>query len=568
MDHDCKKVLKPNLVLCSGWQGVHSYVAEAVRREASQNPLAARDLLVLVPTTAAGHLLRTTLEQNLLQDGTAVCLPAISTMNRFLQNLAERSLGAVRVADPILREALVEQALEETSASGFTPPFTARGSLMPRVLAFYDNLYRTGHGIDEFATGAFEEFDDPSDRGAERMAAQTRYLTDGLRRYKEKLRALKWEDEASLRSALVERGPRSPYPKVLAVGPTTLWPVDVSFLRAMPDLDTLELVLPDGMEESWRARQLLPELDGHTRRHVPPQSKPSLWRPQGNTAWVARDREDVLSEVARHLKVRASTGELPPLERIAVVVPSPLPHLYLTKKTLTRAGIPYQLQDDFPLATEPYIAAMDVVLDFVAQDGRQAAALKLLRNPFFRFPETDSATVNAFHREIIKRRESGGLKKWRRMLAHKRRQPTQRALPGMEDREERHSAVSTLEILVRCGKRLAPLAGDDTPLSHKIDALRKFLDRFGRPLAGMEDHPRHERARGAFLSILDSLADSTRAVGDPPLRFSRFRERLRRAIEGRTFSIRTGAGGVQIVEPPLGWIRRLRPRDCRRPQRK
>ncbi len=47
---------------------------------------------------------------------------------------------------------------------------------------------------------------------------------------------------------------------------------------------------------------------------------------------------------------------------------------------------------------------------------------------------------------------------------------------------------------------------------------------------------------------LDSLADATRAVGDPPLPLSLFREKLRRAIEGRTFSIRTGAGGVQIVD--------------------
>ena len=107
------------------------------------------------------------------------------------------------------------------------------------------------------------------------------------------------------------------------------------------------------------------------------------------------------------------------------MVPSPLPYLYLAKKALGQAGIPYQLQDDFPLATEPYLAASDLVLSYVELDGRRSTALGLLRSPFFRFPDVGPAAVAALDSKLTKAREMGGWKVWRRMLDNLKRNPVQ-----------------------------------------------------------------------------------------------------------------------------------------------
>jgi ATP-dependent helicase/nuclease subunit B len=286
-------------------------------------------------------------------------------------------------------------------------------------------------------------------------------------------------------------------------------------------------------------------------------ASPTLLRPEGENAiaFVGRDREEVLVEVARLLKSRAATGSLPVLERIAVVVPSPLPYLYLAKKALGQAGIPFQLQDDFPLATEPYLAASDLILSYAELDGRRSAALGLLRSPFFRFPDVGSAAVAALDRELTKAREIGGWKIWRRMLAALKRRPVQPPLPGME--EEEHTELAALSALVQAAERLAPLADSGTPLSEKVDSVRGFLTEYGRPPneeaeKGEQDAvgepTRHERARGALLSILERLSDAARKVGDPPIAFQAFQDKLHRAIESHTFSTRAGRGGIQIVD--------------------
>jgi len=46
------------------------------------------------------------------------------------------------------------------------------------------------------------------------------------------------------------------------------------------------------------------------------------------------------------------------------------------------------------------------------------------------------------------------------------------------------------------------------------------------------------------------MAEAARHVGNPPLTFRDFREKLRRAVESHTFSIRAGGGGIQIVDAP------------------
>ncbi len=542
---------KTKLVLCDGWRGVQGHLLESLGADGSRDPLAVREIVIVVPTAAAGHLLRNTLEQELLDRRVATLLPTINTMGALTMNLVERSLGRVRLVDPLLREALLEQALAEAAQSGTPPPFTSREALSPRILALYDGLWSAGHRLEDFVSRAEEEFDVPEDVGAQRMAEQTRFLDEGLRRYREKLSALGLEDRTTVFSALLERGAPFPYRRTFLIGSGAVTPRELSFLTSLAGLDSLQHLVPESMASAHPVRSLhdsarFESIDAPART-----ASPTLLRPEGENAiaFVGRDREEVLVGVARLLKARAATGSLPALERIAVVVASPLPYLDLAKKALGQAGIPYQLQDDFPLATEPYLAASDLVLSYVELDGRRSTALGLLRSPFFRFPDMGPAAVAALDRRLTKAREVGGWKVWRRMLDDLKRRPVQPPLPGME--EEEHTELSAVSALVQAAERLAPLADSGPPLSEKVDSFRSFLEEYGRPLDeedAVGDTARHQRARGALLSILERLSDAARKVGDPPVAFQAFQDKLHRAIESHTFSTRAGRNGIQIVD--------------------
>lgn len=362
---------KPRLVLCDGWRGVQGHLLESLGVDGSRDPLAVREIVIVVPTAAAGHLLRNTLEQELLDRRVATFLPTITTMSALTRNLVERSLGRVRLVDPLLREALLEQTLSETAQSGTPPPFTSREALSPRILALYDELWSAGHRLEDFVSRAEEEFDVPEDVGAQRMAEQTRFLGEGLRRYREKLSALGLEDPTTVFSALLERGAPFPYRRSFIIGSGAATPRELSFLTSLVGLDSLEHLVPESMANAHPVRSLYDSARFESIDAPARTASPTLLRPEGENAiaFVGRDREEVLVGVARLLKARAATGSLPALERIAVVVPSPLPYLYLAKKALGQAGIPYQLQNDFPLATEPYLAASDLVLSYVKLSG-------------------------------------------------------------------------------------------------------------------------------------------------------------------------------------------------------
>ena len=542
---------KPRLVLCAGWRGVQKHLLESLDAKDSVSALSIREIVIVVPTAAAGHLLRNTLEQQLLDQRVATFLPTITSMSALTRNLVERSLGRVRLVDPLLREALLEQALSEAAQSGTPPPFTSGEALSPRILAFYDELWSAGHHLEDFVSRAEEEFDVPEDVGAKRMAEQTRFLGEGLKRYQEKLSALGLEDGTTVFAALLERGAPFPYRRAFLMGPDAITARELSFLGSLAGLDSLEHLVSESMARAHTVQSLhgsaaVPSIDAPAGT-----ASPTLLRPEGENAiaFVGRDREEVLVEVARLLKARAATGSLPALERIAVVVPSPLPYLYLAKKALGQAGIPYQLQDDFPLATEPYLAASDLVLSYVELDGSRSAALALLRSPFFRFPDVGSAAVATLDRELTKAREVGGWKVWRRMLAALKRLPVQPPLPGMEEQE--HTELAAISALVQAAEHLAPLADSGTPLSEKVESFRSFLTKYGRPPHEEDtvgEPTRHGRARGALLSILERLSDAARKVGDPPIAFQAFQDKLHRAIESHTFSTRAGRGGIQIVD--------------------
>jgi hypothetical protein len=538
---------KSEIVLCRGPRGVSSFAVRTVRRLLDRDPLSATRTLVLVPTTAAAHLFRRQLEDALLRRRSAVALPAITTPWDLLQSLAERTGGRVRLVDPLLREALLERAFRRADEHGDRPPFLVRSGLARHVLQFHDALRlraNASDGLASFFARAALELDDPEDEGARKLAAQTRFLEASLEGYRRDLEELSLVDPPGARERL--RDEILPFERALVLGSDTLEPLDFDLLGNAPGLQEILLAvsesaaeLPEAIARRFRAIRAA----GEDRR-----GPPRFLLPAGfETAFLSRDREEVLTDVARLLKLLEDDGRLPPLHRVAVVVPRPLPYLYLAKKVFSEAGIPHQIQDSFPLAAEPFVAATDVALELVAARAHRAASLALLRSPFFSFPGVSGIEVAAFDEYTLHYRESGGVERWLYLQERLTRSPVQPMLPGIEGFDRETRALPAVRALVAASEALAPLAETD-PLTGKVECLVRFLEVYGRLPASPSTTERSLRARRAFLSILERLADAARFVGDPPIDFASFRDKLRRAIESHTFALRTGEAGVQIVD--------------------
>ena len=507
---------KPTLVPRSGWRGVGDYAVRALRERAQSGPLALAHTLVLAPTAAAVHLFRAQLEDALLADSGASLIPNVATETTLLQEVTDR------LVDPLLREALLEQSFRQTVESGLEPPFALRGGLATRVLDFYDTLHSgaSEDRLDDFASRALEELEAPGDEGAERMAAQTRFLRKSLEAYREALARLDRVDLPGARRLL--RDATLPYDHVLVLGGDTLTPAALDSLSKATGPEHLEVVTPEPGE--------------HSPRLIAPMNGPALH-------FESRDREESLVSVARLLKVLEGEGRLGELHRVAVVVPRPLPYLYLAKRVFGEAGIPFELQDSFPLATAPYVAAFDLILELAETDADRASALALLRSPFFRFDDVGVAEVAAFDELTLRYREPGGLRRFKSLYERKRRPPTQPKLRGLEMRDDAELVLPALAALIEAREALEPLL-EEGPLTVKIGCLRSFLDRYDAKIQGSE----HARARGAITSILDRLSEAAQRVSDRPIDFASFRQKLRRAIESHTFARRSGAGGVTIVD--------------------
>jgi RecB family exonuclease len=542
------------VVLCRGWRGVSAFAVQSLRALRARDPLALASALVLVPTAAASHLFRRSLDDALLQKRSAAILPTIATPASLVSDLVERSGGRIRLVDPLLREALLERAFEEAKAEGAVPPFVVRSGLAIHVLAFYDDLLSRSPsgGLEPFFAAALEELDAPDDEGATKLVAETRFLQASLDRYQRGLTSLGLVDPPQARLRL--RDEPFPYRQVLALGSETLAPIDLELLGSAPGIDLVTVAVVESSEE-------IPETlarRASTVRAFPgePPAPPRLLAPPeasgSGLSFVARDREEALRDVTRLLKLLEDDGRLPPLHRIAIVVPRPLPYLYLAKKVLSEAGVPFQLQDSFPLATEPYLAAVDVVLELVATRAHREAVLALLRSPFFAFASVSPAEVAAFDELTQRFREPGGVERWRALHARLARPPLQPSLPGIGEGSSGR-ALAAIAAIVHANEALTVL-GETGPVSAKIDGLRSFLRSFGRPLEDVvpssdaDEDSRPYRARAALDSILERFQRAAELVGDPDLDLHGFRDKLRRAIESHTFALRTGTGGVQVVD--------------------
>jgi hypothetical protein len=517
-------------------------------------PFDARRRLIVVPTHAAAeHLLRS-IERRMLADADAVVLPDFVTSGELIARLGERLEGEPRLLAETEREVLAGAACRAAIEAGNEPPFHLRPGLIAEVVRFYDSLQRHQKGIDTFerlSLGALE----PGvleDRGAERLVRQTHFLVSAFRHFEQLVGATGRMDEHGLRRRLLATPASDPWEHiVLAVGDAAsdrhgLCSADWDLLSRLPGLKRLDIVATDAVVAGAfheRVRRLLPELEevriAADDRRAPPVLIPGQG---GGTTWTARDREEEVAGFARWVREmqRKSADGLRTLDRIALVVYRPLPYVYLARQVLQSARVPYQMFDALPLASEPYAAALDLVITCVTTNFGRSPLVALLRSPHFRFGPEDAALspreLSACDRDLSEAGYLGEMDALNRLIAGWRESPRPpRGLRAATVMAEVASELQPLRSLAPCGSHL--------------DQLLAFLRRYERvPRAGDPLRPRQMRGRGAIFDALTSLRDAYTQFDALPIDFDAVAAVIRRWIESHTFAPRTGDGGVHLVD--------------------
>jgi RecB family exonuclease len=504
-----------------------------------------RATAVIVSTRAAAAVLRQTLENLLLLEGPAreaIALPEIVTREDWYRRMHERLPAAPPRWSVLEREVMVQAAARDAVRAGFHPPFTLRPGLVAEILSFYDDLRRhrrTVEAFDRLVTGELGP-QAAFDRGAARLVAETRFLTATFQAYEERLAASGGIDEHLLRDLVLQSEEPGPFRAVIvtvgdrAADPTGLFAVDFDLLTRIAGLDEIDVVATRAMLASGFHDRLLDRLPGIEVVDAPGDDAVSA--PVARSAFVSRDREEELTEVACAIRsAHGAKADPPALERTAVIFRRPLPYVYLAQTVFGAAGVPYQLADALPLAAEPYAAAVDLVFSFVRSGGTRTSTVALLGSPLFVF-DVDAARVRreevcALDRAMAEMGWPGGSEAIAALPA---------TVEGPAGRAARAAAEAARELAASAAPRKA---------SDHLATLDEFLRRHDRRLLPEEPGwERHQRARAAVLSAIDDLRRACLRHDDPEVTFEEVAAVIRRWIEAQTFTPQTGAGGVHLVD--------------------
>ena len=460
-----------------------------------------RECAILLPSHAAAEYLRRTLESSRLAGSGAIVLPHLLTRHDWLTALFHHLPDAPTLLSPHERDVLLSASAYEVRDGGTAPPFSLRPGLIGELLAFYDTLCRQLKTIDDFDRLATARFgrDAEEDRGAARLLAQTRFMVDVFRTYDRRLASLDRSDEHVLRERLLAAPDTHLRHVIVTVGdraadPAGLFPADFDLLARLNGVARIDVLAT----ETWlaagylqRIRDHLPGIAESAQGSDTASATPVLVAPDGASAklfYSFRDREDELGWVARRIKqtFRSTPGSM--LARTAVVFKRPLPYVYLASQVFPSAGVPHETFDALPLASEPFAAAVDLIIECVETSFSKDSVLALTRSPHFR---ADAASL----------------------------------------RDE-----------------LATLVQEQPPSVH-LDALLGYLhahERIG--VHPDEVRQRHVRARAAVLSTLASLRDAHRRFDDRSRPFAETAADVRRWFEDQTFSPHAGSGGVPLID--------------------
>ena len=537
---------------------LHTFRQATVDLACGGTSVAARNRLVVVPThAAAAHLLQS-IESRLLGENHALVLPDLITPGELAARLGARLAQHLVLLTDTEREVLAGVACRAAIDDGHEPPFRLRAGLIAEIVRFYDTLQRQLKGVDTFerlALGALEP-GAAQDRGAERLVRQTRFLVSAFRHFERRVEATGRIDERALRRRLIEEPSSDPWRHVvLAVGDYAsdrqgLFPADWDLLTRVPGLERIDIVATDAMVAGAfheRIHQLLPGIE-ETRIAIDQRRSPPVLcvPPGGALTRTARDREEEIAGFARWVRREMRSpdaGAISRVDRMALVVCRPLPYVYLAREVLRSASIPLQMFDALPLASEPFAAALDVVIDFVRGNYGRGPAVALLRSPHFRFgPEGSPVTlreVGALDRALSDAGYLGDIDALERLVAtwHE----TTAGSPSPK-------AVRAAAAIVEAARQLAPLQSA-APYAAQIECLLAFLTRY-QHLPRQDDplRSRQLRGRAAVVDVLTGLGDAYARFDPTAVDFDAVAAVIRRRIEAHTFAPRAGETGVHLVD--------------------
>jgi RecB family exonuclease len=521
-------------------------------------PFEIRDRLVVVPTRAAAAYLLRSVESGLLLTDAALVLPDLITPGELVARMGERLPQHTGLLTDTEREVLAGVASRAAIEEGHEPPFRLRAGLIAEVVRFYDALQRNLKSVDTFerlALGALEP-GAAEDRGAERLVRQTRFLVSAFRHFERLVEATDRTDDHALRRQLISEQAAGPWRHVvLAVGDDAidrhgLCPADWDLLTKIPGLERIDVVATDTMVAGAFHERIHQRLPGITETRVERDASrqpPVLLVPAGDgLTYTARDREEEIAGFARWVRREmrdADAGAISATDRMALVVHRPLPYVYLAREVLRSAGIPSQMFDAMPLASESYAAALDLVIDFVRGQGERATAIALLRSPLFDFGSVQAPLlardVTALDRALSEAGYLGGLDALERLVTGWKE-------PGSISRHRR--ALRASDVLVGVARDLASLRSQ-APCAEHLDVLVAFLRRYERmPRSDDSLRPRLLRGRAAVLEVLTSLSHAYAWFDPVDVEFNTVAAVIKRWIEAHTFAPRTGENGVHVVD--------------------
>lgn len=512
---------------------------------------------VVVPTQgAAAELARTLTGQGIAHPA----LPAMVSRDGLYDALHARLTTPPRRLSAFERDAMAQAAAIEAAAHAGDLPFRVRPGLVAEMLRFYDQLRRQSQGVRRFEELLTEALGgDLEDRGADRLLRQTRFLARTFNGYETRAATSEALDEHRLRDRLLADAAAVPVAHVIVTvpdwiaDPAGLFVADFDLLNRLPNLAAIDIVSTEGLLASGfheRLHNWWPGLEELAMRDIAaaaPPTRPllSVPEPSGDQAplWFThRDREEELIAIARRL----AAEPMPALDRSAVVYKKPLPYLYLASETLGAAGLPYMAADALPLATEPLVATVDLVLDALEADFARDTLVALLRSPHFEWSTTlGRDEVAALDRALSDARYLGGTE--RLFALHASWMPDGVVITrrGTDPRVAAHRALDAAVAVVR---ELAPLQ-EAGPASRQARSLLTFLDT--HLVSPDETHPlagRERRARAALLGILQAIAGAHAAHHDPDWGVPELATTVRRWIGDETFAPDRLPGGVRLLD--------------------
>jgi RecB family exonuclease len=521
------------------------------------------NLAIVVPTRGAAEELRRTLENLLLSASSPVfVVPDILTRADFYGRLHERLPDAPPLLSEFERQVILRRAARDVAERGIAAPFQLRPGLIVEILAFYDELRRRDRTLDDFERlmVAALEPSAGTDRGAERMLRQTHFLAATLTEFERRVAATGRIDEHGLRTLLLSRACEPSYSRIVvtvadqAADTHGLWLADFDVLTRMPGVERLDViatesVLASGFHE--RVHALLPGIE--EGRVGTPAAPPALAAPErqaGEEAvrwFVCRDREEELVAVTRaiaHPQHGAADA--------AIVFQRPLPYLYLARQVFADAQLPYHALDSLPLAAEPFVAALDLVFTFLIAEGTRSSLVALLRSPHWSFRDGEcevAPAAIAAADDLLQDLKYHGSWEELSALAREASARTGPAEPGKKRRALLWThAAGALRAAEAAADELRRVL-DAPAASTQISALLAFTRAHERlPSAADPWRARHLRARAAVLSALEALVEAHHRHDDEPLPIDDLAAGARRWIEGQTFSPRTGADGVRLLD--------------------